>query len=416
MWGYIRKDLVRRWRAPAATAAMLLFPLFMSAMIGAVSGGGDDGEGFPPIRVLVEDRDGGFVTELIKGALGREETRQRIRAEMVGPEGRARMEKGEASALVVFPAGFTDSLLSGRPVALEVVRNPAEGISPEIVEQGAQILATWLDQAQRLLGEQLAELRALADQEGVPPTARVGRLAESINERMRGVERYLFPPLLSVSSEKAASADGRPAGGSSVYGYVLIMTTVMALLFVAARSVGDLFDEQKSGMLRRQLASPADLRLIVGAKYAFGTAFGLVVAAILAALGFAFGWLRPPVDLPGALLVALSFSLAACGLLGLVFALVRTEKQAGILGWLVIMGQSALGGSMLPVENMPAPLRASAPWTLNYWAIDGFKTLVFAGGGAGDVARHALVMGASGAALALLAWALMVRRSREVRA
>ncbi len=417
MWAFIRKDLVRRWRSPASTLAMLLFPLFMSGMIGLVSGGGgDDGAGFPPIKVLIEDRDGSFLTEFIKGGLGREEMSDRIATEVVGPEGRDRMAKGEASALVVFPAAFTDSLLAGRPVAIELVRNPAEGISPEVVEQGVQVLATYLDQAQRLLGAQLADLRAMTREEGVPAAARVGRLAEAVTERMAAFERYLFPPLLKVGSEKLPSATGRAGAGFSVFGYVLIMTTVMALMFVAARSVGDLYDEQKSGMLRRQMASPADLRAIIGAKFVFGAVFGVVVCAILAALGFAFRWLEPPIDPLAAVLLALGFSLAACGLLGLMFALVRTEKQAGILGWLLIMGNSAVGGSMLPVENMPAPLRAAAPWTLNYWAIDGFKELAFAGAGVAGVARDAAVLGGAGVALSLAAWALMVRRSREVRA
>jgi ABC-2 type transport system permease protein len=152
----------------------------------------------------------------------------------------------------------------------------------------------------------------------------------------------------------------------------------------------------------------------VGAKYATGVALGLVVAAILAALGFAFGWLRPPIDPLGAVLLITAFSLAGCGLMGLVFALVRTERQAGVLSWLVIMGNSALGGSMVPVENMPAPMQALTPYTLNYWAIDGFKELVFDAASTAGIARHLLVLGLAGVALAAAGWAVMVRRSREM--
>jgi len=417
MWNLIRKDLIRRWRAPASTLAMLLFPLFMSGMIGLISGGGGGDEEFPVVKVLLEDRDDSWLTRLLKGGLGREEVRRRLDVVEVGAEGRALMERGEASALVVIPAAFTDSLLAGAPVTLEVVRNPAEGIKPEIVEQGVQALSTYLDQAQRLLGEQLREVRRLTEFDRVPPTDQVGRLAESFNERMRSFERYLFPPALKVKSEKRSDEQARPNSGSSaVYGYVLVMTTIMALLFVTARAVGDLFDERKSGMLRRTVASPADVRLIVGAKYAAGVALGLAVTAILAALGFAFRWLRPPIDPLGAVLLIAAFSLAGCGLMGLVFSLVRTERQAGLLSWLVIMGNSALGGSMVPVENMPAPMRALTPYTLNYWAIDGFKELVFGGASTAGIARHLLVLGAAGAALAAAGWAVMVRRSREMSA
>ncbi len=415
MLGFIRKDLIRRWRSPAATLAMIAFPLFMSGMIGMVSGGGgSDEEQFPPIKVLLEDRDGGLLTEFLKGAMGREEVRKRLEVTLVGVEGRARMEKGEASALVIFPERFTDDLLAGRPAQIEVVRNPAEGISPEIVDQGVQALAAYLDQLQRLLGSELDSLRTLLDADQFPASTTVGALAMAVNDRLRALDRYLFPPLIKVESVKQAKAPVEDR--FNVYGYILIMTTVMALLFVAARSVGDLFEERKSGMLRRQLASPADLRLIVGAKIVFGMVFGLLLLGLLAAIGLALRWLKPPIDIFASLSLGGTFSLAACGVLSLVFALVRTEKQAGILGWLVIMGMSALGGSMINIENMPPAMRSLSPFTLNYWVIDGFKQVVFGGAHLGDVTKHVAILAGAGVATALAGYGLLLRRSREVKA
>jgi ABC-2 type transport system permease protein len=412
---FIRKDLIRRWRSPAATLAMIAFPLFMSGMIGMVSGGGgSDEDQFPPIKILLEDRDGGLLTEFLKGAMGREEVKKRLEVTVVGAEGRARMEKGDASALVIFPERFTDDLLAGRPAQIEVVRNPAEGISPEIVDQGVQALAAYLDQLQRLLGSELDNLRTLLDADQVPASATVGALAVAVNDRLRGLDRYLFPPLIRIESVKQAKAPVEDR--FNVYGYILIMTTVMALLFVAARSVGDLFEERKSGMLRRQMASPADLRLIVGAKIVFGVVFGLLLLGLLAAIGLALRWLKPPIDIPASLLLGGTFSLAACGVLSLVFALVRTEKQAGILGWLVIMGMSALGGSMINIENMPPAMRSLSPFTLNYWVIDGFKQVVFGGAHPGDVANNVAILAGAGVATTLAGYGLLLRRSREMKA
>ena len=44
----------------------------------------------------------------------------------------------------------------------------------------------------------------------------------------------------------------------------------------------------------------------------------------------------------------------------MVFAVCTTEKQAGILSWLIIMGMSAVGGSGIPIEAMPAAMRHAA--------------------------------------------------------
>lgn len=409
---FLVKDLIRRWRSPVATLVMIIFPLFMTGMLGLVFGHGGDNDEFPPIKVLIEDRDGGFITEVIKGALGGEEAQKRLRVEFVVDVGRSRMERGMASALVFFPAGFTDAVLSGRPAQIEIVRNPAEGISPEIVEQGVQVLAVYLDQLQRVLGQELRELQAMIEDQRVPLPARVGVLASAMTERMRSVERYLFPPLVTVESVKQKEERG---DSFSLHGYLLIMTTVMALLFVAARILGDMFDEQKSGMLKRQLASPAPVSRIIGAKLIFGVGFGLLIFCILAVIGLATGWIELPVDPGGSLLLALAFSLAASGVVALVLAFVRTEKQAGIASWLVVMAMSALGGSMINVEAMPAPMQKLAPFTLNYWVIGGFKELVFAGKGIGGVARHSAILGGVGAATLITSYLLLVRRYREVR-
>jgi len=192
------------------------------------------------------------------------------------------------------------------------------------------------------------------------------------------------------------------------------MTTVMALLFVATRSMGDIFEEQNNGMLKRQLSTPMGIGMIVGAKTVFGVVFGVIVMMVLGAIGLVLGWISPPVDLLAAVLLGISFSLAACGFLALVLSLVRTEKQAGILGWLVIMGMSAIGGSMMPIDNMPAPLQAAARYTINFWAVDGYTRLVYSGEGLNDIMGNIVRLLIIGAVTIMVAQALLVRRFREV--
>ena len=414
MWQLIRKDLVRRWRSPLSTLVMIAFPLLMSLALGTVySGGGGGDEDFPRIRLLVQNRDeDGFLSQAIIGSLGQEQAQEFLEVVVVGDEGAAMMEKGEASALIVLPPDFTRDVLDGRPAAIGVVRNPAEGIKPEIIVQGAGLVATYVDQGARLLGDELGSINEMIHADSLPPTARVAALAGSIMERFRGADRYLFPPLVRIGSVKESAAE-EDSGGSGIFGYILIMTTVMALMLVASRSLGDVYDEQKSGMLRRQLSTPVGVEMIVGAKMIFGAVLGLLVMAILAAIGLLMGWIAPPIDPLGALLVAASFSLAASGCLALVIALCRTEKQAGIWSWLVVMGMSALGGSLTPVQGLPAPMRAIAPFTINYWAIDGFTRLIFDGQGAAGVLRNAFALTATGIVTTLAAQFLLVRRFRE---
>ncbi len=415
MWVLIRKDLLRRWRSPLSTIVMIIFPLFMSLAIGSISGGSGGGSEFPRIKVLLQNNDkDGFLSNAIMGSAGQGENQEYLDLVEVGDEGTEMMNEGKASAMIVLPENFTAKVFNREPVEILVVRNPAEGIKPEIVVQGADVVATYLDQGARLLGEELGIIQVMMESENIPASAKVGAVAAGITTKIDGVEKYLFPPLVEIGSVKEDGEEEDSGGGFNVFGYILIMTTVMALLFVATRSMGDIFEEQNNGMLKRQLSTPMGIGMIVGAKTVFGVVFGVIVMMVLGAIGLVLGWISPPVDLLAAVLLGISFSLAACGFLALVLSLVRTEKQAGILGWLVIMGMSAIGGSMMPIDNMPAPLQAAARYTINFWAVDGYTRLVYSGEGLNDIMGNIVRLLIIGAVTIMVAQALLVRRFREV--
>ena len=411
MWNLIRKDLLRRWRNPVATVVMIIFPLFMSGALGMVYSSGGGGSGFPRIKILIQNQDQeGFLANAIVGALGQEEGQEYLDVVSVGDEGPSMMEEGKASALVVLPEGFSRDVLAGRPTVIQVVRNPAEGIKPEIVVQGAQVLATYLDQGARLLGDELGQVDRMIAADQIPDAALVAVLAGRIVERIRGAEDYLFPPLVTIGSQKEQTPNGEQDTTNRIFGYILVMTTVMALMFVATRSVSDIYEERKTGMLRRQLATPLQPGFIIFAKITFGVVFGVIVMIILAGIGLLLGWISPPIDLLGAVVLTVAFSLAACGLLALVASLVDNEKLAGIVTWLLVMGMSALGGSMLPVSQMPTPMQAAAPFTVNYWAIDGFERLIFSAEGLPQILVNVGVLAAVGLVTGAMAQALLVRR------
>lgn len=411
LWILIRKDLIRRWRSPASTLVMLLFPFLMAGLVGAVSGGG--GQGISAIKVFVLDREDGLLGYFLSGANPSRDRSPRIEIEMVGEDGFARMEQGEASAMLIIPAGLTDDLLDGRDSALQLIRNPAESIKPEIIEQGTEVIATYLDVAVKTLGAGLAAWRDLLQAETMPPVALVTAVAGEIYSEMTRAETILFPPLVRVVREKEKDADG---GGpsASVFGYVLVMVSVMSVLFVAIRAVTDLYEDQRTGMLRRQLATPASVAFLVAAKTVFAVAFGVVVMAILLLAGTAFGWFAGRLPVLWILLHAVCFALAAAGLMTVVVALVRTEKQAGIMSWLVVMLMSVLGGSMFPAESLPAAVRPLSLFTLNYWAVEGFLDLMVRQAAVAVVVPRTVLLAVVGVILVGLGQLLMRRRLREV--
>ena len=78
------------------------------------------------------------------------------------------------------------------------------------------------------------------------------------------------------------------------------------------------------------------------------------------------------------------------------------------------MGMSSLGGSMVPLEQLPGPMQSAAPFTLNYWAIQGFSGLMFDEKGLGDIAGNLGVLLGAGLVMGMIAHFLLVRRLREM--
>ena len=54
------------------------------------------------------------------------------------------------------------------------------------------------------------------------------------------------------------------------------------------------------------------------------------------------------------------------------YAFIRTERQAGAVISSVIIVMSLLGGSMLPVEQFPAPVQILSKFTVNHWGLQAF--------------------------------------------
>ncbi|NCQ33627.1 ABC transporter permease, partial [bacterium] len=79
-------------------------------------------------------------------------------------------------------------------------------------------------------------------------------------------------------------------------------------------------------------------------------------------------------------------------------------------------GMSAMGGSMVPLQQLPAGMRAVSDFTLNFWVIDGLTRVMFESAGLGEVGRNLAVLTVAGLVLAVAADALLVRRFREVGA
>ena len=428
----VAKDMKRRLRAPVGLVVMLIFPLAFAGMLGLAFGdraGGSD-SGLPRIRILVVDLDNGFLSQFFMGATNSDEFNEQfeIVAVATAEEGRQRMDDGEASALLIFPEGFTESLLDEQPVTLELVKNPAQSILPQVVEEMAGMLAAVLDKGVRVMGEPLRLIDstfAEVDEADEFPTDKVlSTLTLAVSGRLRPLLHYVLPPVVvfeTVSEADvpleailqaragetveevnkrvgtlAAAPDTEAGDGFNLFGFFLPMISLMAILFLGENGMRDLLLEQRAGTLMRLFSSPAGVGRVLLAKVATTLLICAGSLLILAVVGLALGWISTSVSLPGALVQLSAIALASTGLATLIYGFVRTDRAASSTHSAAVMAMSFMGGSFMPIQQMPETLRQVAPYTINYWGIRGLLDLTLRDGGARDVLLEAGVLAAIG--------------------
>lgn len=407
----VRRDLLRLIRSPVRTALLFAVPLVLAGVFSLVFGGGGPSE--IVLRVLVLNRDEGILSQLL-GGLGSRQPQEGVTLELVqvGEEGYAMLDRGEASALVVIPAGFTVDLLEGRPVTLEVVKNPAERFLPAVVEEGVGVLASVLSQASRVLRPELDRIAAMNRSGSQPALGEVTALSEMFYRRVGDLERYLLPPVIGLETGTVEDpAAGDPGSDPSILAYFLPGLTVMGVFFFAQAVTRDIQRDREAGLLRHLLTAP-----VSAADYLVGKCLSVIVVCVLGfmillAFGLAMGvpWGAPL----GVAVMVLATSVAVAGTMLLITSVTRSERQADAVGTIVIMVWSMLGGVFVPLAAMPAFVRPVAATTLTYWGVDGLTRLATEDAGVADVLLNVAVLAAVGALLLSIGAAVLRRRIGE---
>ncbi len=406
----IAKDHLRRLRAPLGLLVVLSFPIVFALML-AVTFGTGDGEA-PRIRLLVENGDDGFIGSAIMSALSSDRIAEHFDIEVAGEEGADRLEERRAAALLRIPPGFTQDLLEGAPAALELVRNPAQGIIPEVAEQLAGLLTEILDSGSRTLRRDLDRLSDMISNGATAPTDdAVASLAVSMKRTVEGAADYLFPPAITLESVTLeASEDERsPKGGAMASIFLLILpgVSVYALFLTGDLAMRDILTEQAEGTLRRQLCGPLGTGTLLVAKVLFTatlSGLSLLILAVVAGLAGGRGS-----SLPAFVILSLGLILAVTGAAALLYGAAGTEGRASTIGAIIYLVMAFAGGSFINLENLPATVRAVAPLSPFYWGTAGFRAILESGAAVADVLPNTGILALIGSSC-LIAGSFLLRR------
>jgi len=285
---------------------------------------------------------------------------------------------------VHIPPAFGDSVLAGRPVTLEVVKEATSDINFDLA---ADV---------HLHRTQVAFLGTLIRWE--QETGRHFPSVSQVGEADKGRLLALAAESSLVTVEDRYAGRGRPVpsgAGQSIPG-MLAMFVLMTVLIGGSES---LTREKHEGTLSRLATTPFSRGEILGGKVLQLTAVGFIQALVLMAagqvigaihlFGIDFSWGRHFVALA---LMLIPYGFAVGCLTLFVGGVFRTTQQAESLAWLLGIIISALGGAWWPMELMPRGMQILARFLPSYWALEGIHSLLTFGRGPTAVILPSLIL------------------------
>jgi ABC-2 type transport system permease protein len=362
IWISVVKDL-RRWRRePFTLVVWLAIPLVLAVLMNVVFGGG--GNPAPRGVLLVADEDNTFASKVVAGVFRRDPLDKMLVLESVRrEEGRRLIDRGEASAFLVIPAGFAQAVNRGSPFRVRLFTNPSQTILPKVIEDSVSIA-----------------LDMIGTRRAVGPAIGLDTTVIPEKKRTKSFAALFFPSMLC-----------------------------MAVWMIANALAGEIWKERALGALRRLAVMPVRMAGFLAGKL---VSVALVFACVAGTGLVAVRWLGgvPVASLPAAILWLVLAGMAFYLLLLLVSMSASTPRGASMLGNLVMFPLALVGGCFFPFEIMPAWMAAVGRWTPTGWAVTQFSAILE---GSAQTAGLAVALAGlvAASALAFLVTLARLRRS-----
>ncbi len=434
----IAKDIKLFTKHPGSLILTFIVPMVITLIFGMVFGGfGTSDSGIKGILVVGVDEDQSEYSQKLMTAIGDLEE-IRLETEYTKNDSTRlytndymndQIKRGNRHIGIRIEKGFQDSLKAGDKPSIHIHYDPKFPIEQGIVNGLMQ--RTIMMQMPSLMQVQLFK-RAdeyLGDEKG-----------QGFRDDLLNTIRTYFDPNLesldmpAVDDFKITDSDSTEAAEGSfsmgdiapirirgnqllgvdvenpMFVHSVAGMAVMFLLFSVSGAASSLLSEKQNGTIKRLLISPVHSSEILWAK----TLFIVIVGVAQLIVMFIFGWLVFKLDIfkdIPALLIMIFSTAISCATLGmLIAASCKDQKQVDELSTLLILGMSALGGSMFPSFIMPAYLQFVGKFTLNYWAMTGLTFIFWRDLHVVDILPYAGVLLGAAVAFFLIAWMLFKKR------
>lgn len=368
----VKKDFKRKWKNPVVILGFMLIPVVFTFIFGIVFGGGDE-ETLPRIILLTVDNDKSLISNFLTTAMSQGELKEMIELKPMGSEeeGRQFLGKGKASALLLVPKDFGKDILEGKNAEVLLLKNPSEQFLPLIAEEITDTTTLILSSLLSVFSEEVDSIKGFINLDNLPDSD-ISALSVQVKNRIEGISKYVFPPVISLKQETIKQEGEEDSGSISVHSYILPAMAIMFLMFICNVVFSDILLEKETKTLLRLSVSRMSMTEFIWSKIVTSALIGMLCTFLLIGLGvalFSIDW----GNLLMVFLIVLCLNILIAGFIAFLYSFIKTELQAGAVLSSVILIMSLLGGSMIPVDNFPSIIQKISKLTVNYWGLEAFR-------------------------------------------
>lgn len=375
------KDLQLMFRDRAALTFMLLAPFLLTIGMGFVTGRFSGGStGISDIPVVIVNLDQAELGNALEDLFNSEDMAGLMEPTASSDPKAARqlIDSDGASAAVIIPEGFTESIIpaegtmfnsnaiQSEAVKIEVYANPSRPTGAGIVKAIVDEFVSRVEEG-RMSG--MTSIVGLM-QSGFLDPQNAESEARALFENVEESESTA----ITLKTDK----EGSETVEFDLLAYFAPGMALMFLMYTVSHGGRSILAERAQGTLPRLMVSPTRSAQVLGGKVLGIFFMGVAQVGILilaSAIFFQVRW----GDFLGiiALILAAVFGAAGWGML--ITALARTPAQVGSTGSALMLIFGILGGSFISLEQLPPFMRTISRITPNAWGLDGFTTLALGG-------------------------------------
>ena len=354
-------DYKTKWGNKPTIAVFIALPIIMSLLMTVVFGRGEKQVSFTPPKVALVNKDTGFLSKGVVKLLTNKEMKKEFDFVLTSYEkGYEGLKEQVFSAMVIIPEGFTDDFFFEKKPEIILIKNPSQGIYPEMVETMFSLLTESINYLLTYYYPQFKEVasvyRSIKSQTILPKIVffDFGRL-KNIGKDFYNKSEKLFNVVKNQSFDIVFQTSTEKKEKSAFINLLFPGYALFFLLFFANVAAVSIVRENQRSVAKRLLLTNLTPAGYIFIKIVSAVLFLLSLSIVFGLSGYFIFNIKTEMLFYLSFIVVLS-CVSLFSVFFLTSSLSKDENSASNLGMVVLFLMGFTGGGMIPINLIPSYL------------------------------------------------------------